>query len=361
MKINHRSSPKQSKTMLHAVFHLMPLLVSDATYTSSVGDGDGGSSGTSNNNGLSLLFDTFVPISSILTVCIVVGFTLPRHEYFGLFWLMWWALAVYISLLSVDYNDGDANNDGNDAGGLFQSSDDRIRGIVVLVGLPIGILVVLLVWWKKETALPSSSIHRRKEWRTRQILPNINPIRGFVLKRVPLWSMIAIHIYRLDGLSIVIPFWNGIVPKFVGYQTIVLDVIIGITAIPLTYMLYFPARRRGTGSKQAKRTRRPLFLKDALWFWNSLGLYDLCSAYVVLILNICRLGGPTITEPPILPTLGKHPLPLLILFQVPLAIAVHVLMLTNMDALMNEQERQLQTSDDLSLTLPTAAIVTNRW
>jgi len=347
--------------MLNAVFHLMPLLVSDAANTSSVDDGVGGSSGISNNNGLSLLFDTFVPISSILTVSIVVGFTLPRHEYFGLFWLMWWALAVYISLLSADYKDGGTNNDGNDTGGLFHSSDDRIRGMVVLVGLPIAILVVLLVWWKKERTLPSSSIQRRKEWETRQILPNIHPIRGFVLKRVPLWSMVAIHIYRLDGLSIVIPFWNGNVPKFVGYQTIVLDVIMGITAIPLTYMLYVPARQRGTGRKQAKRTRRPLFLKDALWFWNSLGLYDLCSAYVVLVLNICGLGGPTITEPPLLPTLGKHPLPLLILFQVPLAIAVHVLMLTNMDALMHEQERQLQKLDDQSLTLPTSATATNRW
>jgi len=274
---------------------------------------------------------------------------------------MWWALAVYISLLSADYKDGGTNNDGNDTGGLFHSSDDRIRGMVVLVGLPIAILVVLLVWWKKERTLPSSSIQRRKEWETRQILPNIHPIRGFVLKRVPLWSMVAIHIYRLDGLSIVIPFWNGNVPKFVGYQTIVLDVIMGITAIPLTYMLYVPARQRGTGRKQAKRTRRPLFLKDALWFWNSLGLYDLCSAYVVLVLNICGLGGPTITEPPLLPTLGKHPLPLLILFQVPLAIAVHVLMLTNMDALMHEQERQLQKLDDQSLTLPTFATATNRW
>ncbi|MGK3747066.1 MAG: hypothetical protein ACI90V_013929, partial [Bacillariaceae sp.] len=35
-----------------------------------------------------LLFDTFVPISSIITISIVVGYTLPRHQFFGLFFLL---------------------------------------------------------------------------------------------------------------------------------------------------------------------------------------------------------------------------------------------------------------------------------
>lgn len=333
----------------------MPLLVNDATHAIKVGDSIGISGDTSSDSSLGLLFDTFVPLSSILTVSVVVGFTLPRHEYFGLFWLIWWALAVSISLLSVDDHDGGYITNGNDVKGLFKSSDDRIRGMAILVGLPFAMLLVLFVWWKKENSSFSSAIQRSQERRRRQILPLINPIRGFVLKHVPMWSMVAINIYRLDGLSVVIPFWNGHVPKFVGYQTIFLDVIMGITAIPLTYFLYVPRGRRGIGSRRAKPNARPSFLKDALWFWNSLGLYDLCSAYIVFILNAYEMGGPNITQPPLLPKLGKHPLPLLILFQVPLAIAVHILMLTNIDELMNEQEKQLQKSHDLSLMLPTVA------
>lgn len=329
----------------------MHFFVSDTVSTTLGGDG----AASSTNNGLGLLFDTFVPVSSILTVSIVVGFTLPRHEVFGLFWLIWWALAVFVSLWSVG---NDEATDGIGARGLFPSSEDRLRGTLLLVGMPVAMLLLLLAWWKKETQAVVSS-GRRGPQRQRGIL--IRPIRGFVLERVPVWSMVAIHVYRLDGLSIVAPFWNGTVPKFVGYQTIVLDVIMGLTAIPLTYLLYVPRRQRG--SKRARAYSWQLsFLRDALWFWNSLGLYDLCSAFVVLVLNIWGVGGANIAEPPLLPTLGMHPLPLLLLFQVPLAIAVHVLMLTHMDELLREQQKQLQKSHDQSLALPTTtSAATNRW
>mmetsp|Transcript_15034 Transcript_15034/g.41824 ORF Transcript_15034/g.41824 Transcript_15034/m.41824 type:complete len:340 (-) Transcript_15034:2837-3856(-) len=339
----------------------MPLFASYTVFTATGGDGATGSN-SSNSNGLGLFFDTWVPVSSILTVSIVVGFTLPRHEYFGLFWLVWWALAVCVSLWSVDY---EVATDGTrDLGGLFSSSEDRMRGMLVLVGLPVSLLLVLLAWWKTETPTPTrqrGSQQQRQQKQQQQRRAGIRPIRGFVLERVPLWSMVAIHVYRLDGLSIVAPFWNGKIPKFVGYQTIVLDVIMGLTAIPLTFLLYVP--RRQNGSKRAKtHIRRFPFLRDALWFWNSLGLYDLCSAYVVLVLNIWGVGGPSIAEPPLLTTLGKHPLPLLLLFQVPLAIAVHVLMLIHTEELLTAQQRHLQKSHDLSLALPTTtATPANRW
>lgn len=304
-----------------------------------------------------LLFDTFVPISSILTVSIVVGFTIPKHEYFGLFWLIWWALAVVVSLQSVD---DDHHNENR--GGPF-SSEDRMKGLFVLLGLPTAMLLSLFVWWKK---IERRLRPKQQGWlgRGQQFLQSIRPIRGFVLHNVPLWSMIAIHIYRLDGLSVVMSFWKGKVPNFVGYQTIVLDVIMGVTAIPLTYRLYVPRKRSVQWSastanswanrkKSSRQSKRVPFLRDALWFWNSLGLYDLCSAYLVFVLNVFGFGGPHIAEPPLLPELGKHPLPLLILFQVPLAIAVHILMLTNMDELIREYEKQVQSSTDLSLELPT--------
>mmetsp|Transcript_8991 Transcript_8991/g.22265 ORF Transcript_8991/g.22265 Transcript_8991/m.22265 type:complete len:344 (+) Transcript_8991:60-1091(+) len=304
------------------------------------------------NTNFGLLFDTFVPLSSIVTIFAVVGFTLPRHEYFGLFWLVWWVMAVYVSLLSV--NDDDANNGDIEGAGLFPSSSisDRASGVFVLVGLPLIMLFLLWMWWK----IQGSRLKHNNQWgRSRIIrLPKLDPIKEFVLKNVPLWSMVAIHIYRLDGLSVAAPFWNGEVPNFVGYQTILLDVIMGITAIPLTYILYVPrnSRARGGGTKT---NVSPLFLKDALWFWNSLGLYDLSSAYVVFVLNVCGWGGSHVSQPPLLPKLGKHPFPLLLLFQVPLAIAVHILMLTHSEELMTHRTKQLQNSKDFLLTLPTTS------
>ena len=307
-----------------------------------------GDRSSNKNNNLGLLFDTFVPISSILTIFIVVGFTLPRHKFFGLFWLVWWVMAVCVSLFSVN---GDIDNGGE---GLFPSSSmsDRILGITLLVGLPLCMMLVLLMWWKIEG---SRQKHKSRWGRSPRdiMLQNIDPIQGLVLKNVPLWSMVAIHIYRLDGLSVLVPFWNGEVPNFVGYQTILLDVIMGITAIPLTYLLYVPRNLRARGIDSTKAKLPLPFLRDALWFWNSLGLYDLSSAYVVFVLNVCGWGGSHIIQPPLLPKLGRHPFPLLLLFQVPLAIAVHILILTHTDELMKQYKKQLQASTNLGLILPT--------
>jgi len=329
--------------------------------------------------GCSLLFDTFVPISSIITITTVVGYTLPRNECFGLFWLFSWTIAVIISLkglppISDDPDDTYENNDNNKkvtreegGGGLFNTgsdTNDQIWGIIILVGIPLSMLLILFFWWKKQEVSLSSS-RRRKQQQKRQyrLIHNINPIRNFVLKYVPLWSMVAIHIYRLDGLSIVIPFWkHESVPKFIGYQTIVLDVLVGITAIPFTYVLY--RRKRKTYEKKksiisAGRTIggvsifiKQSWMKDLFWLWNSIGLYDLCSAYIVLILNIFGIGGPNITEPPLLQQLGRHPFPLLILFQVPLAISIHILLLTNMHEIVEEQQSSSALMNDSQLALP---------
>mmetsp|Transcript_16779 Transcript_16779/g.18783 ORF Transcript_16779/g.18783 Transcript_16779/m.18783 type:complete len:158 (-) Transcript_16779:252-725(-) len=66
------------------------------------------------DGGSSLLFDTFVPISSIITITIVVGYTLPRNECFGLFWLLSWTIAVIISLKgSPSSSDDTSNNNSN--------------------------------------------------------------------------------------------------------------------------------------------------------------------------------------------------------------------------------------------------------
>jgi hypothetical protein len=147
---------------------------------------------------------------------------------------------------------------------------------------------------------------------------------------VPLWSMITVHVYRIDGLSILVPLWEGDkIPKFVGYQTLVLDVIIGTIAIPLSFLLY---------KYEIRILLRHKLLKDILWLWNSLGLYDLCSGYVLLLLNYLSIGPASIIEPSnFLQILQRHPFILLISFQVPLAIIIHCLLLVKIDDIIEEQ------------------------
>jgi hypothetical protein len=253
------------------------------------------------------LFDTLVPLSSIVTAAAVVGFTLPRREHFGLFLLLWWAAAVFLSLnhgvfffgspsesLSSSWSRGDAG------------------GVALMLGLPPCVLLALYVWFRRSPSL-----------------------RRFLLREVPLWGLLGLHMYRLDGLSVVAPLGRGDVPPFVGYQTVLLDVVVGAVAVPMTVLCY--RHRRNLGRLLVRRNPPA---RQILWFWNSLGLYDLCSAHVVLVMNYCHWGSPFITDPP-LTFLGVHPFPLLILFQVPLAIASHALLLSRLDELIERQSDAL--------------------
>lgn len=237
------------------------------------------------------LFDTLVPIASIVTISVLVVYILPKQDKFGLLLLIWWSLSVFLSL---------QNNFFKVVGEW--SNHDWI-GMVVLLGFPTVVMGVLYKWFRMQ--------------------PNL---RGFIYQKIPLWAMFGLHVYRLDGLSIIVPFWRGSIPKYLGLQMMFLDVLIGATSIPLVYLVYSRgAEAVSTGWK-----------RDFVLFWNSLGLYDLTSAYVVLMMNFLKIGGSYVTEPA-LSRVGFHPIPLIVLFQAPLAIATHVLLLSSLDKFLEHQ------------------------
>ncbi|KAG7344942.1 hypothetical protein IV203_032473 [Nitzschia inconspicua] len=256
------------------------------------------------------LLETFIPVSSIATVSVVVGFVLPRNQWFGLFLLVWWWLSVLISLSTTLADGDDKPDDYDDRGFLFASpsrwSSGDAWGMVVIVGGNAMVLCILYFWFHQKDC----------------------HLRRFFSQTIPLWGMIALNTYRLDGLSIIVPLYRGTIPTFIGFQTIVLDVWMGATAIPLAFLLH----PKNLDTRRMVLTQQKL--KQILWFWNSLGLYDLCSAFLIFLLNWAGVGGEWIVEPP-LSRMGFHPFPLLILFQVPLAIAIHVLCLTHLDDLMD--------------------------
>ena len=243
------------------------------------------------------LFDTLVPIASILTVSGLTVVVLPKHEVFGWFLLVWWLMAVMISLQDQLF----ANP--------TQWSAGDWRGLVLLLGVPLGILGILYSWFQRSPA-----------------------VRLLLLRDCPLWCLFAIHVYRLDGLSILWPLWRGNIPKYLGLQTILLDVLIGASAIPLVCTTY----RHGVGVLLVEGG----WQRQGIWLWNSLGLYDLVSAYVLVVMNFAQVGGggttTFITDPP-LAVLGFHPIPLIVLFQAPMAIGTHVMMLSSMDVMIQKQ------------------------
>jgi len=282
------------------------------------------------------IFDTLVPIASIATIMGITTLILPRHGGLGFFFLLWWFIVVMISLQEQIFQDP-----------YRWKPNIDWKGMIVLIGLPLTVLWILIRWFQTK---PS--------------------IRICLLKDCPLWCMFAIHIYRLDGLSILWLLQNGTIPKFLGYQILVLDVWMGLSSILLVILTYqkgvnaFPNGRRIRQQQQSWR-------RNLLWFWNSLGLYDLISGYILLLLNF-MLQQPAMeditnggsggeeenegrggfrffssfatsrstlflfTDPP-LSIVGFHPIPLIVLFQAPLAMGIHILMLTSMDIILQKQ------------------------
>ena len=232
------------------------------------------------------LFDTLVPIASIVTIALLTIYTLPREQTLWLFLTAWWLISVFISL----------------SNSLFQNQSQwsyprDCLGLLVLIGLPSLMLGILYTLYQTKSS-----------------------VRNAILK-APLWALICLHIYRMDGASLLVPYIQGQVPKALGLQTLILDILIGVSALPIAWIVH-------TRGLKANR--------QLIWFWNSLGLYDLTSAYLVLLLNYMQIGGSLLTEPP-LSMAGFHPFPLIILFQAPLAIAIHVLFLTCTDILIYKQ------------------------
>lgn len=237
------------------------------------------------------LFDTLVPIASIITISVMVGYILPKKECFGLFLLLWWTVSVFVSLSNHCFQKAD------------EWSNHDWMGVMILLGFPTLILTTIYVWLRAQQSL-----------------------RLYLYKKVPLWALFALNIYRLDGLSIILPFWRGSIPKYLGLQIIFLDVLIGLTSIPLACVTYSKgADVIGTG-----------WPKDFVFFWNSMGLYDLASAYIVLLMNFLKVGGSYVTDPP-LAMVGFHPIPLIVLFQAPLAMGIHILLMTSLDEVVARQ------------------------
>ena len=348
---------------------------------------------SSSSHPFGLLFDTFVPISSIICICVILRYTLlqqpqQRHSQqgqqllniLGLICLFFWFVSV---ILSIQCSDFDTSN-------IFVTSPlewnpnlgSDIMGIIILFTIPI-LFITSILWMYRHynTILQDVLIWKHS---------------------IPIWILVLLNSYRMDGLlSLWEPYLHGkSIPNYLAVQTLLLDGIIGITAIPIALLLYvrrpnltpqcllrqrqFQAyymnkskrrRRRRRGRRQGRedddddesdyhnslfrklkffstssmsssnKSRRrwqrstslkqqlqqllyniPISLHDIVWFWNSLGLYDLTSCYIILLLNFLQIGPNSITTPH-LSIVGYHPFPLLLLFQAPLAILIHLYML----------------------------------
>lgn len=133
----------------------------------------------------------------------------------------------------------------------------------------------------------------------------------YVLNEIPPSLYVGLQVYRLGGACYFYLFLNGTMTNIVGFQTGLLDITIGATALPVAYMV-------ATNGIEHGRT------KTILTAWNCLGIYDLLSAFALIMFNFIGIWTPENS----LSYFFFYPISLICMFQVPLALAIHVLFLS---------------------------------
>lgn len=123
------------------------------------------------------------------------------------------------------------------------------------------------------------------------------------LADIPLPYLTGFEIYRVVGIIFTSLYLQGMLPQVLGVTTGFMDVFIGVTALPLTWMLI----------------RKHRLARQFAILWNAIGIADFALAIVVVSLSIFNIL--VLTPDPVM--IGLHPLALISLFQLPLSIMVH--------------------------------------
>lgn len=130
------------------------------------------------------------------------------------------------------------------------------------------------------------------------------------IEAVPTPVLAGSQIYRISGATFLLAYLHGVFPGAMAIPAAVLDTFIGITALPLAYLLmHKPVRRLTIG-------------------WNLVGLFDFALAFSLVSASL--FGIIAITPAP--SAIGQAPSVLISLFQVPFAMIVHFEMLRRLFA-----------------------------
>ena len=130
--------------------------------------------------------------------------------------------------------------------------------------------------------------------------------RGF-LESIPLPTLIGSQAYRLGGGIFLWMYSEGLMPPEIGSVAGCADAFIGITAIPLAWVV-------------AKHVGGVRWLAIG---WNLVGIADFLIS--VSLVSLSFVGVLAMQPDPV--RIGLHPLALISLFQLPLSITIHLLAL----------------------------------
>lgn len=135
------------------------------------------------------------------------------------------------------------------------------------------------------------------------------PFRRFA-NSIPAHHLIALQVYRVAGMIFLWMMTVDLMPPLMGWMTGIADLTVGVLAFPLAFAL----------EKNAARWR------NAAIAWNIFGIADFVLAISVVSLSI--FGVLALQPEPVM--IGKYPLAIISLFQVPLSIGIHALALRHL-------------------------------
>ncbi|MEO0563702.1 MAG: hypothetical protein AAF125_16470 [Chloroflexota bacterium] len=127
------------------------------------------------------------------------------------------------------------------------------------------------------------------------------------MRNTPSWVLTATQLYRLAGGVLLVLYLDGILPAEIGITNGVMDIIVGLTAIPMAWALY-----RGLS-----------WSRNVAIAWNVFGLLDFVAAGVILSLS--QSGELVLSPSPA--QMGMYPLTLITVYQVAIATFIHFFLL----------------------------------
>jgi hypothetical protein len=223
-------------------------------------------------------FKDIIPATAI-AICVVTAYDSHRRGNIVLSaaLVIWFLIAVFVSLLDAFVL----------TPGEWNLPED-VPGFVGFASLPMVPIVTLYIVYQSRSAF-----------------------QEYVLKTVPPSFYIGLQVYRLAGGAYLYMYFNGSFHNFVGLQTGVLDLFIGFSALPMAWLVHSQGLKNVGGLVRV---------------WHAIGLYDIASVFGLCFANFI---GFYQTEPN-LSVFAFYPASLIVLFQVPLAMGIHVLFLTQM-------------------------------
>jgi hypothetical protein len=138
----------------------------------------------------------------------------------------------------------------------------------------------------------------------------------------PSWVLVSTQVYRLTGSSFLFLYLRGLLPAEIGLVNGVLDIVVGITALPVAWTL----------------ARGLPWSRNLAIAWNLVGLLDLASAFTVVTVSILGL----LQVDPAPTTMGLYPLSLVSVYQVAIALCIHLYLARRL--LLGHGESSVQTA-----------------